>query len=129
MDAQSVKTSGNVPESSQGIDAAKKIKGHKHHLVTDTLGLVLAVIVTAASVHDSAGGKELLEHLAASHPGVTKVWAHGGYQASVINHGACLGVDVEVVKRASAAGFEPIPKRWVIERTFGWLTGQSVNTA
>ncbi|UUU44104.1 transposase [Streptomyces sp. NBC_00162] len=77
MDAQSVQASGNVPESSQGIDAAKKIKGRKHHLVTDTLGLVLAVIVTAASVHDSASGKELLQHLAASHPGVTKVWAEG----------------------------------------------------
>uniref|UniRef100_A0AAU2K157 IS5 family transposase n=1 Tax=Streptomyces sp. NBC_00049 TaxID=2903617 RepID=A0AAU2K157_9ACTN len=121
VDAQSVKTSVNVPEASQGIDAAKKIKGRKRHLVTDTLGLVLAVIVTAASVHNSVGGKQVLEHLAASHPDVTKVWADGGYQTSVINHGAGLGIDVEVVKRPSSTGFEPIPKRWVIERTFGWL--------
>lgn len=121
VDAQSVKTSSNVAEETQGIDAAKKIKGRKRHLVTDTLGLVLAVIVTAASVHDSAGGKQLLDHLATAHPSVTKVWADGGYQSSVINHGARLGIDVEVVKRPSSTGFQPLPKRWVIERTFGWL--------
>ncbi|MFJ6574191.1 IS5 family transposase [Streptomyces sp. NPDC091292] len=121
VDAQSVKTSGNVAESSQGIDAGKKIKGRKRHLVTDTLGLVLAVLVTAASVHDTTGGKLLLDDLAAAHPTVTKVWADGGYQNSVLNHGAGLGIDVEVVQRPRAKGFEPLPKRWVIERTFGWL--------
>jgi transposase len=121
VDAQSVKTSGNVAEASQGIDAGKKIKGHKRHLITDTLGLVLAVLVTAASVHDSAGGKQVLSELAAAHPSVTKVWADGGYQTSVIQHGARLGIDVEVVQRPKEKGFQPLPKRWVIERTFGWL--------
>lgn len=121
MDAQSVKTSANVAETSQGIDASKQIKGRKRHLITDTLGLVLAVIVTAASVHDSTGGKQLLDDLAATHPSVAKVWADGGYQTSVFQHGAGLGIDVEVVKRPTAKGFQPLPKRWVIERTFGWL--------
>ncbi|MFC9262249.1 IS5 family transposase [Streptomyces hydrogenans] len=121
VDAQSVKTSGNVAETSQGIDAGKKIKGRKRHLVTDTLGLVLAVLVTAASVHDSAGGKQALTELAEAHPSVTKVWADGGYQTSVIQHGAGLGIDVEVVRRPKGKGFQPLPKRWVIERTFGWL--------
>ncbi|MDG9709415.1 IS5 family transposase [Streptomyces sp. DH10] len=121
VDAQSVKTSANVAETSQGIDAGKKIKGRKRHLITDTLGLVLAVLVTAANVHDTTGGKLLLDDLAASHPGVTKVWADGGYQNSIFNHGAALGIDVEVVQRPRAKGFEPLPKRWVIERTFGWL--------
>ncbi|MEU2956258.1 IS5 family transposase [Streptomyces xanthochromogenes] len=121
VDAQSVKTSANVAETSQGIDAGKKIKGRKRHLITDTLGLVLAVIVTAASVHDSAGGKRLLDELAVTHPSVTKVWADGGYQTAVFQHGAGLGIDVEVVKRPSSKGFHPLPKRWVIERTFGWL--------
>lgn len=121
VDAQSVKTSGNVAEASQGIDAAMKIKGRKRHLITDTLGLVLAVIVTAASVHDSTGGKQLLTELAATHPSVTKVWADGGYQGRVFSHGAALGIWVEVVKRSSPTGFQPLPKRWVIERTFGWL--------
>lgn len=121
VDAQSVKTSANVPETSQGIDAGKKIKGRKRHLITDTLGLVLAVLVTAASVHDTAGGKLLLDDLAAAHPSVSKVWADGGCQNSVLNHGARLGIDVEVVRRPRTKGFEPLPKRWVIERTFGWL--------
>ncbi|WP_372456411.1 IS5 family transposase, partial [Streptomyces anulatus] len=121
VDAQSVKTSSNVAETSQGIDAGKKIKGRKRHLITDTLGLVLTVVVTAASVHDSAGGKQALIELAAAHPGVTKVWADGGYQSSVIQHGAGLGIAVEVVQRPKEKGFRPLPKRWVIERTFGWL--------
>ncbi|KOG19736.1 MULTISPECIES: IS5 family transposase [Streptomyces] len=121
VDAQSVKTSGNVAEASQGIDTGKKIKGRKRHLITDTLGLVLTVLVTAASVHDSAGGKQALTELAAAHPSVTKVWADGGYQTSVIQHGAGLGIDVEVVQRPREKGFQPLPKRWVIERTFGWL--------
>ncbi|MCX4918990.1 IS5 family transposase [Streptomyces sp. NBC_00687] len=121
IDAQSVKTSADVAEVSQGIDAGKKIKGRKRHVATDTLGLVLAVIVTAASVHDSTGGKRLLDELATSHPSATKVWADGGYQNSVFQHGASKGIDVEVVKRSTAKGFQPQKKRWVIERTFGWL--------
>jgi transposase len=121
VDAQSVKTSANVAETSQGVDAGKKIKGRKRHLITDTLGLVLAVLVTAANVHDTTGGKLLLDDLAAAHPSVSKVWADGGYQNSFFNHGAGLGIDVEVVQRPRAKGFEPLPKRWVIERTFGWL--------
>ncbi len=121
VDAQSVKTSANVAETSQGIDVGKKIKGRKRHVITDTLGLVLAVLVTAANVHDTTGGKLLLDDLAAAHPGVPKVWADGGYQNSIFNHGARLGIDVEVVQRPRTKGFEPLPKRWVIERTFGWL--------
>ncbi|MDH6229401.1 transposase [Streptomyces sp. MJP52] len=121
IDAQSVKTSANVAETSQGIDAGKKIKGRKRHVITDTLGLVLAVLVTAASVHDTTGGKLLLDDLTAAHASVSKVWADGGYQSSILNHGAGLGIDVEVVQRPRTKGFEPLPKRWVIERTFGWL--------
>lgn len=121
VDAQSVKTSANVAETSQGIDVGKKIKGRKRHLVTDTLGLVLAVLITAANVHDTTGGKLLLDDVAANYPGVTKAWAADGYQNSIFNHGALLGIDVEVVQRPRAKGFEPLPKRWVIERTFGWL--------
>ncbi|MGW7079731.1 transposase [Streptomyces sp. NPDC054866] len=90
-------------------------------MITETLGLVLAVLVTAANVHDTAGDKLLLDDLAASHPRLSKVWADGGYQSSIFNHGAMHGIDVEVVQRPRTKGFEPLPKRWVIERTFGWL--------
>ncbi|MGW2787894.1 IS5 family transposase [Streptomyces populi] len=121
LDAQSVKTSANVAETGQGIDAGRKIKGRKRHLITDTLGLVLAVLITAANAHDTVGGKHLLDDLAAAHPHVPKVRADGGYQSSILNHGASLGIDVEVVQRPRTKGFEPLPKRWVIERTFDWL--------
>ena len=60
LDAQSIRTSGNVPESSQGIDAGKKIKGRKRHIATDTLGLLLVLLVTAASVQDTTGGRDVV---------------------------------------------------------------------
>lgn len=97
VDSQSVKTSSNIPESSQGIDAAKKIKGRKRHIATDALGLLVAMVVTAASVQDSTAGRHLLDTVAAEHPSVAKVWADGGYNAGFRTHGARLGIDVEVV--------------------------------
>jgi transposase len=121
LDAQSVQTSCNVRGSEQGIDAAKKIKGRKRHIATDTLGLLLAVVVTAASVSDSAAGKGLLSTLAAEHPTIDKVWVDGGYQNTVLRHGAGLGINVERVPRRAEKGFHVLPRRWVVERTFGWL--------
>jgi len=121
MDAQSIRTSANVPESSQGIDAAKKIKGRKRHIATDTLGLLLVVLVTAASVQDTVGGREVVSELAARHPGVTKTWVDSGYQRSVVERGAAHGIGVEVVRKdPGQKGFAPLPNRWAVERTFGW---------
>ncbi|MDX3131231.1 transposase [Streptomyces europaeiscabiei] len=71
-------------------------------------------------MHDTTGGKLLLDDLAAAHPGVRKVWADGGYQNSIFNHGARLGIGVEVVQRPRVKGYEPLPKRWVMERSFSW---------
>ncbi|ONI88032.1 IS5 family transposase [Saccharothrix sp. ALI-22-I] len=121
LDSQSVKTSCNVSESTQGIDANKKIKGRKRHIATDVLGLLLAVVVTAASVQDSAAGKDILDHLALTHPDVSIAWVDGGYNDAVVRHGAKVGVRVEVVKRIAATGFHVLPRRWVVERTLGWL--------
>ncbi|WNV84974.1 IS5 family transposase [Umezawaea sp. Da 62-37] len=121
LDSQSVKTSCNVNESSQGIDAGKKIKGRKRHIATDVLGLLLAVMVTAASIQDSAAGKDVLDCLAVTHPGVSIAWVDGGYNDSVVRHGARTGIQVEVVKRVAATGFHVLPRRWVVERTLGWL--------
>lgn len=122
VDAQSVKTSGNVPESSQGIDAGKKIKGRKRHIATDTLGLLLVVLVTAAGVQDTPGGRAVVTDLAARHPSVTKTWVDSGYQRSVAEVGAAHGIDVEVVsKDPGQKGFKPLPKRWAVERTYGWF--------
>jgi transposase len=122
LDAQSVKTSANVPATGQGIDAGKKIAGRKRHIGVDTLGLLLAVWVTAASLSDNAGGIHLLSRIAQTHPRIAKAWADSGYRTKVIDHGATLGIDVEVVQRApDTKGFTVIPRRWVVERTFGWL--------
>lgn len=73
IDAQSVKTSTSIPAASQGTDAGKKIVGRKRSIVTDTLGLLLAVLVTAASGPDSVAGTQLLDQVAAGHPGIRKV--------------------------------------------------------
>jgi transposase len=121
IDSQSVKTSCNVGEASQGIDAGKKIKGRKRHIATDVLGLLLVVIITAASVQDSAGGQQVLDHLAAAHPSVSLTWVDGGYNSTVIRHGAQRGIHVEVVKRPTVKGFHVLPRRWVVERSLGWL--------
>ncbi len=72
--ARVVKTSSNVPEATQGYDAGKRTKGRKQHIATDTLGLLLAVVITAASVQDTNGGKDVASQLAARHPTVTAGW-------------------------------------------------------
>jgi transposase len=78
--------------------------------------------VTAASVSDNTGGIHLLSQISAATPRVTKAWADTGYRTKAIDHGARLGIDVEVVQRDTGVkGFKVIPRRWVVERTFGWL--------
>lgn len=90
--------------------------------MVDTLGLLLAVLVTAASVQDGTAGRHLLTTVAADHPGIRKAWADMGYKNAVVEHGARLGIDVEIVRRdPSTRGFVVQPRRWVVERTFGWL--------
>ena len=122
IDAQSVKTSTSVPAAGQGTDAAKKIVGRKRSIVTDTLGLLLAVLVTAASVQDSAVGTHLVDQVAAARPTIRKVWVDGGYRQHLIEHAAGLGIDMEIVQRTPGTrGFTPLPKRWTVERTYGWL--------
>ncbi|RAJ50811.1 transposase [Streptomyces sp. KhCrAH-43] len=111
-----------MPAAGQGIDAGKKIAGRTRHSGVGTLGLLLAVLVTAAGVSDNAGGIHLLSDIAGAHPRVTKAWADTGYRTKVIDHGARLGIDVEVTRRDPAQkGFKVIPRRRVVERTFGWL--------
>jgi transposase len=117
IDSQSVKTSTNAPLSTQGIDAGKKIVGRKRGIVTDTLGLLLAVVVTAASTSDNTIGIDLLDQAKTTHPHLAKTWVDAGFKNKVIEHGATLGIDVEVVtKDPQARGFSVVKRRWVVER-------------
>ena len=118
MDSQSVKTSTNVPAATQGIDAGKKIVGRKRGIITDTLGLLLAVVVTAASVSDNTIGADLLERATHTYPTLTKAWVDAGFKTTVVEYGASLGVDVEIVtKDPQVKGFSVVKRRWVVERT------------
>lgn len=123
IDAQSVKASPNAPEESQGYDGGKRVKGRKRHIATDTLGLLLVLIVTAAGVQDSTGGKQVLDELATRWPSVTKAWVDGGYNNGVVKHGAAVGIEVEVVKRdKEQKGFVVQPIRWRVEQSFGIMS-------
>jgi transposase len=125
LDAQSIKSSEGGPD--RGYDAGKKTTGRKRHLVVDTLGLLLVVMVTSASVQDRPGGKTVLARLAARFPSIALVWADGGYANSIDSTLVgwakdTLGLLLQIVKRSDdAKGFQVLPRRWVVERTFGWL--------
>ncbi|MYT95864.1 MULTISPECIES: IS5 family transposase [unclassified Streptomyces] len=122
IDSQSIKTSTNVPATGQGIDAGKKIVGRKRSIVIDTVGLLLGVLVTAASVQDSTAGRTLIEQIAAEHPTIRKTWVDGGYRQHLVEHAATLGIDMHIVRRApTTRGFTVLPRRWTVERTLGWL--------
>src|SRR2546423_3632743 len=122
LDTQSLHAAVNVPATTTGRDAAKKVPGRKRGLAVDVVGLVIAVVVTAASVTDNVIGKKLLDKVAVAAPTVTKAWVDAGFKDDVAIHGALLGVDVEVVSRADGEkGFRPLPFRWVGEQVNGTL--------
>ncbi|MDQ0578136.1 transposase [Streptomyces rishiriensis] len=90
--------------------------------MSDTIGLLLGVLVTAASVQDSIAGQALIEKVAAEHPNVRKTWVDGGYGQHLVEHAATLGIDMNIVRRDPATrGFTVLPRRWTVERTLGWL--------
>ena len=125
LDAQAIKSSEGG--QARGFDMGKKTTGRKRHLVVDTLGLLLVIMVTSASVQDRVGGREILARLAARFPSIALVWADGGYANSIVNGLLAwarekLGLVLEIVKRSDdVKGFQVLPRRWVVERSFGWL--------
>jgi len=122
LDSQSVKTteSGGV----SGYDAGKKIKGRKRHILTDTSGFLVGAIVHAADIQDRDGAPSVLKAIRHAFPWLRHVFADGGYagpklEASLTKIGKWT---FEIVKRSDTAkGFEVVPRRWVVERTFAWL--------
>ncbi len=122
LDSQSLHAAVNVPKATTGLDAGKKVPGRKRGIAVDVLGLIIAVVVVAASVTDNVIGRKLLDKVVVSAPTVTKAWVDAGFKDDVAIHGALLGIDVEQVTRAEGEkGFRPLPCRWVVEQTQGSL--------
>lgn len=123
MDSQSVKSDGHGGDV--GFDAGKKIKGRKRHILVDTLGLILGVFVTPASCPEREGGQKVLQQVGSWLIGLRKLWADGGYSGENFAQwvrGNWPKLEVEIVKRSDVKkGFAVLPRRWIVERTFGWL--------
>ena len=123
LDSQSVKSD---PHGGMvGYDAAKRIKGRKRHVLVDTLGLLLGIEVTAADVPERDGAQALLGHLLTWCNWLRLMWVDSGYSGSAFAQWVKTllpKLDVEVVKRSDdLKGFHILPRRWIVERTFGWF--------
>jgi putative transposase len=128
IDSQSVKTAEGGEE--RGVDVHKQVNGRKRHIVVDVLGLLVLVVVHSAGIPDSTGGKVLLAKLFARIKWsvynrwcrLKLIWADGGYEAISPWVKQTCGWRLEITGRPpDAKGFVVIPRRWVVERTFGWL--------
>ncbi|MFD4144692.1 IS5 family transposase [Streptomyces sp. NPDC058572] len=123
IDSQSVRAAETVPAGSRGWDAGKKVGGRKRHIAVDTLGLLLVVLVTAASVQDRDGARPLISRLRQLHHRITLAWADGGYAGKLVTWAKeRWSITIEVVKRSDdAKGFVVLPRRWVVERSLSWI--------
>ena len=123
IDSQSVKAAASVPAASRGYDGGKKINGRRRHVVTDCLGMILMVMVTAANVTDRQAARIMLPGLRERFRELTLVWADGGYTGRLVNWAKeKLQLTLQIVKRSDdMKGFVVLPRRWVVERTLGWL--------
>ncbi|MCU1645140.1 MAG: family transposase [Nocardia sp.] len=123
IDSQSIRAAETVGRDSRGWDAGKKVAGRKRHIVVDTLGLLLVVLVTGANTQDRDGARPALIRLRAVFDTISLVWADGSYTGALVEWAkSVLALRIQIVKRSgSAAGFEVIPRRWVVERTLSWI--------
>jgi putative transposase len=123
IDSQSVKMSRQP--GLKGVDGGKMTKGRKRHIVVDTLGLLLVVVVHAANVHDSQSAMMVIEGLRGRFSRLKTIFADGGYRGELADNvkmlfGWCLSI---VLRSDGSKSFVVLPKRWVVERTFSWFEG------
>ena len=120
MDSQSIKTAEG---GSRGYDAAKRVRGRKRHLLVDSSGLLLAAYVAPADTQDRDGARRLLAGLKPLMPRLDLIWADGAYGGKELADWCEQqgGWRLKIVRRGGSCGFEVLPRRWVVERTFSWL--------
>jgi putative transposase len=124
VDSQSIKTPDQAGD--RGYDAGKKISGRKRHVAVDCLGLLLAVMITPAATQDRDAARPLIQTLVGMFGRLQIIWADGGYLGALVSWVKQLRpfgkLRLEVVRRCDhTRGFKVLPKRWIVERTFGWL--------
>jgi putative transposase len=121
IDSQSVK--GTAMPAVRGYDAAKKINGIKRHILVDTMGLLLAVLITTGCVQDRDGARQLLQTFQTACRGLLKIWVDSAYRGELIDWALSkFGIVIEPVLRPQGTtGFKLLPRRWVVERTFAWF--------
>lgn len=121
IDAQSVKST-LVSSEDKGFDAGKKIKGIKRHIIVDTLGLILAVVIQSASVQDRDGAISVIEKLFENWRKIIMIFADGGYRGKLVGKvKSKFKIELEIIKRDELHTFKILPKRWIVERTFSWI--------
>ena len=125
VDSQSVKTPDQAGE--RGYDAGKKISGRKRHVAVDCLGLILFMMITPASVQDRDAARSLIKTVVSLYERLQIIWADGGYLGALVNWVKQLRpfgkLRLEIVRRCDQVrGFQVLPKRWIVERTFGWFS-------
>lgn len=120
LDSQTVKAPA---AKNRGFDGAKKIVGRKRHIAVDTDGRLLMINLTTADISDSAGAQMILDAIRQRWPWLKHLFADGAYdRGKLMDKAAFMGFVIEIVRRIEGQeGFEVLPRRWVVERTFGWM--------
>ncbi|KAB2340547.1 IS5 family transposase [Actinomadura rudentiformis] len=123
VDSQTVRAAATVSKATRGYDPGKGTEGRKRHIAVDLGGLLVSVLVTAASVQDRDAARDLFSQLRQSQPQVTCAWADTAYAGALVGWAAdALDLTLAIVTRpAGAVGFVLLPRRWVVERSFSWL--------
>jgi len=121
VDSRSVRASSVVSKKTKGFDAGKKINGRKTFGIVDTLGLLIAVVVVAASISDNIGGIAVTGRARERSRRFAKLWCDAGFKVTFVEHCRAHHVGVDVVTRIHPGRFEVLPKRWIVERTWAWL--------
>jgi transposase len=122
IDSQSGRAADTVPRASRGWDNAKKDNGRKRHIAVDAMGLLLAVVITAASVQDRDAARPLLWNLRRACRRIRLAWADAAYTGKLTTWAATLRMKVQIVAKHDPHAFEVLPRRWVVERTFAWIS-------